>query len=216
MANSTAADRVLITGASGLLGRALIPCFLDRGFAVLAQYHTKPSFSHPAVTWIAADFADRAGISSFLQQNDDALRKCACFVHAYGPLTPRATAQVDADTLQHDFHHNVLTAAAIVPFLLAGGRLQSVVTVGFTHAGRDRAFRGIAAYAAAKNALLLLTRSWAAACAPVRFNMVSPAGLAGARFPQPGQPPLAPETVARRIVTVALGRATGRHFRLFP
>ena len=63
---------VLITGASGLLGRALTEVFAAGGFHVYGQYHREaPDVKVPGpgrCEWIQADFSSPAGIADFLAQ----------------------------------------------------------------------------------------------------------------------------------------------------
>ena len=52
--------RVLVTGASGFIGRALLPALLDRGFEVHGIAHAAQS-AMAGVTWHAADLLTEAG-----------------------------------------------------------------------------------------------------------------------------------------------------------
>ncbi|CAN5910358.1 SDR family NAD(P)-dependent oxidoreductase [soil metagenome] len=59
--------KVLVTGASGLIGRHVIHALLSKGYTVTAIYQTSlPSFSHPRLTWLQKDLV----IDSLLELND--------------------------------------------------------------------------------------------------------------------------------------------------
>jgi NAD(P)-dependent dehydrogenase (short-subunit alcohol dehydrogenase family) len=205
---------VLITGASGLLGRTLVAAAERAGLQVLAQCHRQCPPGTERVSWIQADFSTSGGIAEFLHQNAVPLAACTHFIHAYGPITCVDTAEMTGADLQRDFHGNVLTADEIFRFLRAKSRLRSAVFIGFADAGRLQAYRKVLAYAAAKNALLLLVRSWAAAFPQLRVNMVSPATIAGADVPGPNGSPVEAERVARVVLQTLLGKKTGQHRRV--
>jgi NAD(P)-dependent dehydrogenase (short-subunit alcohol dehydrogenase family) len=88
-----------------------------------------------------------------------------------------------------------------------------VLFIAFEYCGQVRAYGKILGYAMAKNSLLLLTRSLAAAHPDVRFNLFSPPSMKGAALLPPGAKAVAPERVAERIFRVAQYRRSGFHFR---
>ncbi len=79
--------------------------------------------------------------------------------------------------------------------------------------GEIRAYQKILGYAMAKNALLLLTRSWAAAYPGVCFNLFSPPSLEKAEVLPKQAHIVAPELVAERVFRLITRRSSGFHYR---
>jgi NAD(P)-dependent dehydrogenase (short-subunit alcohol dehydrogenase family) len=207
------AETILITGASGLLGRALVAKFSGAGFQVLAQYHRHRCPDSAAVKWLAGDFSTARTVGAFLRQHRKRLAACGYLINNFGPLSQRPTAAVTGEDLGADFELQVVPALDISRFLIFHGRLQSVLNIGFEFSGQDRAYQRILGYALAKNALLTLTRSLAAAFPEVRFNLFSPPSLAGAAVLPKGARPVGPDLVAERIFRIMKGRRSGVHYR---
>lgn len=207
------ADTILITGASGLLGRALVAEFAGNGFRVLAQYRRHKGEARENVSWLRGDFSSAKGTAAFLARYRAALQGCQHVVHNYGPIVEKATAEVTGSDLLAAFQANVQPALDITRFLLARSRLRSALFIAFEDTGRPRPFRKVLAFAMAKNSLPLLVRSLAAVHPRVRFNVFSPPTLAGAAVRHPAVKPVAPGEVAARIRRIVRGRASGRHCR---
>ncbi len=213
---SADAETVLITGASGLLGRALVARFAGEGFHVLAQYRRSRGMEAEDVRWLAGDFSSAGGAAAFLKRHAGALAACSHVVHNYGPIAEKATAEVSGADLLAAYQAQLQPALDITRFLLARAPLRSVLFIGFEHCGRVRAYKKILAYAAAKNALLLLSRSLAMTHPGVRFNVFSPPSLQGAAVLAPGARPVVPARVAEKIYRAVLGRRSGCHYRWAP
>jgi NAD(P)-dependent dehydrogenase (short-subunit alcohol dehydrogenase family) len=191
--------KVLITGASGLLGQALVEKFLKNGFHVLAQYHrNKPSISGHC-SWLWADFSDVQGIRDFLDQNREELKSCDYLINNYGPITYKEVSQLESRDFIYDYHHNVITAFEITRFMLGESQLRSVVNIGFEDTGQMKAYKKIVTYAAAKNALLLMTRSLEQRYPEVGFHIVSLPTLEGAAVGSRIRKPIAPSAAAEGI-----------------
>jgi NAD(P)-dependent dehydrogenase (short-subunit alcohol dehydrogenase family) len=209
-------ETILITGASGLLGRALVAKYSRSGFPVLAQYHVHPFPDSGAAQWLAGDFSSLRGIQAFLRRHQKKLSSCRYLINNFGPIVERPTAAVTSRDLCADFELQVAPALEISRFLIAHARLQAVLNIGFEFCGQDRAYKKILGYAMAKDALLTLTRSLAVAFPAVRFNLFSPPGLEGAAVLPPGAEPVAPQLVAERIFRVMMQRRTGTHYHYRP
>jgi NAD(P)-dependent dehydrogenase (short-subunit alcohol dehydrogenase family) len=207
------AETVLITGASGLLGRALVREFSGGDFLVLAQYHHHQGAKSGNVRWLAGDFSSAEGTAAFLKRHAARLAGCSHVIHNYGPIVEKPTADVTGSDLVAAFQVQVQPALDITRFLLARAPLRSALFIAFEDTGRMRPFRKILAFAMAKNALLLLSRSLAAVHPGIRFNVFSPPTLAGADIRHPQVKPVAPEIVAARVRRIVQGRGTGRHYR---
>ncbi|MCU0276986.1 MAG: SDR family oxidoreductase [Acidobacteria bacterium] len=205
-------ETVLITGASGLLGRALVDAFVRRGIPVLAQYHRRRGGERGNVRWLAGDFSSSRSTAAFLKRHAAALAECVHVIHNYGPIVQKDTAAVTGADLLAAFQVHLQPALDITRFLLAHARLRSALFVAFEHTGRLRSYRRILAYALAKNALPVLSRSLAASHPGIRFSVYSPPTLAGAAVQPPGARPVAPPAVAETIFRV-FRRRSGGHFR---
>ena len=194
----------MITGASGLLGRALVKEFLEREWFVFAQYHTRQPEEHANCQSLWADFSNLEGIREFLHRNRELIKDCSYLINNYGPITSKPFAQVTAEDFTFDFHHNVVTAFEITGFMIKNAPLQAVVNIGFEFLGQDRAYKKILAYAAAKNALLLLTRSLAREHPGIRFHIIPLPTLRGAQVKAENGIPLPPEQAAKDIYTLLI------------
>jgi 3-oxoacyl-[acyl-carrier protein] reductase len=206
-------DTILITGASGLLGRALVERFAGEGFRVLAHYHRHKGEARENVRWLAGDFASEKGIAAFLKRHAALLAGCGHVIHNYGPIAQNDTTAVSGADLLAAFRAHLPPALDITRFLLARAPLRSVLFIAFEETGRLRPYRKILAYAMAKNSLLLLSRSLAAAHAGVCFNVFSPPSLAGAALLPPRARPVAPQRVAAKVFQAVLARRSGCHYR---
>ena len=207
-------ESILITGASGLLGRELVKKLVARDFQVLGQYHRHRPPAAANVTWLQADFSTLAGIRSFLRKNAALLKRCRFLVNNYGPITVKETAALTGDDFLSDFQGNVVVAVEITSFLAERAPLEAVVSVGFAGVGEMKPYKRILSYAAAKNALLLLTRSWARAYPRIRFHMVSPGTLVGAAVAARSAPAVPAARVAEKIFRTLLAPDSGRHFQV--
>ena len=197
--------KILITGASGLLGRALVKEFLKGDFIVFAQYHTNQPIQHENCQWLWADFSNLPGIRDFLDHNRDHLKDCGFLVNNYGPIISKSISDLTAEDFYFDFHHNVVTAFEITDFFIKQGRLRAVVNIGFEFIGQQRAYKKILTYAAAKNALRLLTTSFQKQYPGIRFHMVSPPTMTGAEVRSKSGKKVSPELIAKKVYQLILG-----------
>ena len=59
--------RVLVTGASGFIGRQCLPLLISRGYEVHATSRRPPAFAEPGVHWHAADISDRSQLAEVVR-----------------------------------------------------------------------------------------------------------------------------------------------------
>lgn len=196
--------KILITGGSGLLGRALVELFSEKDFFVLAQYHSSSPPERKNCQWLRADFSTLKGIEDFLRENAMLFKDCRFLVNNYGPITNKDTAKLQAGDFERDFFHNVVTAVEITRYFIENSDLEAVVNLGFEFVGEIKPYKKILSYAAAKNALLLVTRSFAETFKHIRFHMVSPPTLLGAEVQLPRGEKMSPVEVAREIYETML------------
>lgn len=203
--------KVLITGATGLLGKSLVEVGMKRNFTIVAQYHRRKPPSPRNCQWLQADFSRPEGLQAFLEKNRGTLRGCRYLINNYGPINPKPVSRLVPADFHAEFHHNTLTALEIMHHLIREGALESVVSIGFENLGKVMAFRDVLPYAIAKNALLLITTSYDRHYRDIRFNMVSPATLIGAREKRKKGPRVSPPRVAEKIYDTMTGKRGGLH-----
>ena len=72
--------KALVTGASGFIGRALIPTLQERGFRVVATSRTPRQTGAPGVEWRTCDLLDPATLPAAF----DGARVAYYLVHSMG------------------------------------------------------------------------------------------------------------------------------------
>jgi NAD(P)-dependent dehydrogenase (short-subunit alcohol dehydrogenase family) len=192
-------NKVLITGASGLLGRALVNRFTSEKWFVFAHYFSNKGEDGTFCRWLYGDFRTMEGISGFLKKNCIELKGCTSLVNNYGPITYKNASELTPDEVLSDFHANLIVAKVITDQLLADCDLMSVVNIGYEGAGSVRPYRKILSYAMAKSALLLLTRSYEKEFPDTGFQMVSPPSLTGGQYGAGNGPFVTPGSVADQV-----------------
>ncbi|MCI0470934.1 MAG: SDR family oxidoreductase [Candidatus Aminicenantes bacterium] len=197
-------EKILITGASGLLGRALVEIFLENDFFVYGQYHSDKPGEKTNCEWLPADFSTLPGIRVFLNDNVSRFAGCRYLINNYGPITYKDSSLLKSEDYYFDFFHNVISAVEITDFFIENTALEAVVNIGFEFAGVIKPYKKILSYAAAKNSLLLITRSYAENYGHIRFNMVCPGTLEGAAVEPAGGKRTSPAKAAQEIYETLL------------
>lgn len=170
---------VLITGASGQLGRAVAQAFLDQGARlILLDRHRGELPAGEDLRHVTADLADRAQVVQHIGEAAAQMGGLHTVCHIAGGFrmgeavheTSAATWDFLMDLNARSLLH---VAAATVPLLLKQGGGQ-IVTVGAGAAARGGAQMG--AYSASKSALIRLTESMSAELKDqgIRVNCVLP------------------------------------------
>ena len=81
--------RILVTGGTGRLGRAVIPCCHERGWTVRIMSRKGPPVGQQAAEWMVADLANGAGLAAALAGVDVVLHLASL------PYRGRRTTLVD-------------------------------------------------------------------------------------------------------------------------
>ena len=161
---------IVVTGAAGNLGSAVVTAFLDAGGIVCGLDHRQgrlskmfPDRGEKLHIYEGVDITDRAGMLALAERIQAEVGGVNVLVNTVGGFTMgERVDQISAETWQRMLSINVESllnaAAAFVPVMMAAGR-GKVVTVGSGASHKGSAKMG--AYAAAKAAVLRLTESMA-------------------------------------------------------
>lgn len=170
--------RVLVTGAGGAIGQAVLARLAAGGAAIAAVDLRPPEWSGVS---IGADVTDEDDMVRAVAEATDALGGVDALVamagiHVSAPTHELALADF-RKVLEVGAVGTFLSAKAVLPGMIAQGHGR-IVTFGSTAA--VRAAPGLASYAAAKGAVLQLTRTIAVEYAQrgIRANCLCPGGVA--------------------------------------
>ncbi len=192
-------SKVLITGASGLLGRSLVEKFTDSGWFVFAHYNKNKGAGSDVCEWLQGDFSTIEKTRKFIESNKDNLKQCTALINNYGPITYKSTSDITSSDLNSDLHGNLIVANEITSYLLRSGNLRSVVNIGFEGVGEIRPYKKILPYAIAKAGLQLLTISNQSEFPEINFSMVTPSSLTGGEYGKVSGEYTEPDKIAEEI-----------------
>ncbi|MEN8152527.1 MAG: NAD-dependent epimerase/dehydratase family protein [Acidobacteriota bacterium] len=198
-------EKILITGASGLLGRSLVEKFSNEGYFVFAHYYKSERKPGENRKWIYGDFSSITSIREFLSDNSSYLNECKYLINNYGPIIYKDSKDLSSDDLMDVFFSNVITVKEITDFLLKNTKLKYVMNIGFETLGEAKIYKKILSYAMGKNSLQLLTLSYGNLYPEIRFNMYSPVSLAGAEIVAKNNKLIEPEAAAAKIFDIMAG-----------
>lgn len=171
MTGSPERRRVLVTGGTGGIGRAIVGAFLAEGADVFACARRAPEAPlGPGVRFMLADVADATSVAALFQQIGTTHARLDVLVNNAG--TAGANRLDGDDALWHDImatnldgtYHCCKAALPLLPDVT--GRIVNIASV--------LGWRGIAdqtAYSAAKHGVIGFTRSLALALAPRRITV---------------------------------------------
>jgi len=205
----------LVTGASSGIGAATAEVFTELGAKVAIGYHRnlKGADEVRAKTGalaIQADVRDEAALRAMVARVAAELGPIDILVNNAGSLVERMKMlEITAERWNNIFNLNltsaVLCSQAVMPAMIERkrGAIVNIVSI----AGRNGGGPGAAAYAAAKAALISLTKSMAKELAPhgVRVNAVSP-GVIDTPFHEVFS---TPEMIQGFVTQIPMGR-TGK------
>ena len=177
----------LITGASGVIGRACAAALAEKGYALALQYHSHPERAQALfgvlsgltpVMMQAADISQNANVSKLFRAVETRLGRLDLLVNCAGvALPPKLLPDVSEAEMDRVYAVNVkgamvLTQAAI-PHLLQkeGGAIVHISSLwGLTGGSCE------AVYSASKGALNAFVKAMAKELAPshIRVNAVAP------------------------------------------
>lgn len=207
--------RIVVTGASSGIGRAIADRLLGEGFEVIGLSRSDPGLAEPGFQFVCADLSDNASIETLAEQ----IGVVDGFVHAAGFMKATRLGDLDLASGEAMWRLHVGAAAALAnafaPTMRDGGR---IVLIGSRVSGGAA---GRSQYAAAKAAMVGMARSWAMELAPrgITVNVVSPAATETPMLHDPQRASSAPvvppigryvkaEEVAS-LVAYLLGEAAG-------
>jgi NAD(P)-dependent dehydrogenase (short-subunit alcohol dehydrogenase family) len=173
---------VLITGASGNLGRAVAAAFAGQGDSLALLGHAAatpaPGAAAAGPLHVAADLRDAAQVQAAVDTVLRTLGRVDILCNLAGGFRMGEAVHETSDAtwdflLDLNARAILHTARAVVPHMLANGR-GCIVNVGAAGAAKGGATMG--AYAAAKSAVLRLTEAMAAELRErgIRVNCVLP------------------------------------------
>ncbi|MCB5190870.1 SDR family oxidoreductase [Methylobacillus arboreus] len=183
--NATPQRHVLITGAAGGIGRALVEAFYADGYHVIAtDIASRPEWLPPGQTWLVADLArlvrEAAYADAFLAEVRKALQQ-----PSLNALVNNAAVQILADTGELDLAdwQTTLDVNLSAPFILVKDLLPeleatqgAVVNISSIHAAQTK--KRFVAYATSKAALSGMTRALAVDLGDrIRINAIEPAAI---------------------------------------
>lgn len=192
-------DRVaLVTGASRGIGRAIALRLAETVSGVAVHYrHAQKSAEKTADAVRAlgaeseiysADLTDEASTAVCIRAVEERFGRIDILVNNVGPLKAVSWDCLETEDWESMWRSNLISAWMCLRAVLPGMRSHGggwIVNLGYSRAEHLGAFTDITPYAAAKSALLILTRSAARAEGRhgVTVNMVSPGLLKGGILP---------------------------------
>lgn len=192
-------NKVLITGASGLLGRSLVERFINGGWFVFAHYHKNRGQDSRYCEWLPGDFSTLKKTGDFLKNYKNKLKQCNALINNYGPITYKNTPDITSMDISSDLHGNLIVANEIISFFLRSGNIRSVINIGFEGMGDVKPYKKILPYAIAKTGLQLLTLSYDKEFPDINFSMVYPPPLTGGKYGKISGEHIKPEKISEDI-----------------
>lgn len=179
----TAVKTVLITGATGGIGRALVSSFQSAGYCVVATDLCPPKADLKCEHYVQADLARFAQDEDYAKKIEFELRES--LKGRLDVLINNAAIQIlgGADNLTRQEWNTTLDINLLAPFLMTQAFLKEleaskgcVINIGSIHARLTK--KNFVAYATSKAALAGMTRALAVDLGPrVRINAIEPAAI---------------------------------------
>lgn len=175
---------VMITGASGGLGKATVDHFLSKGWSVAATARDPNNLQTGGATSellnLRLDLSDQDSIQSAVTQAEARFGQIDVLINNAGSGLAGPLEAIDASTLQRHFEANVVGTASVTKAVLPGMRHRRAGTiVNVTSIAGRLGLPFMAPYVASKFALEGLTESlrYELASFGIKVRLVEPAGI---------------------------------------
>jgi 3-oxoacyl-[acyl-carrier protein] reductase len=217
----------LVTGSSRGIGRAIALRLADEAAAVAVHCKENETAAAEVVAEIAkkgrpalafrADLTDEDAAKGLIEQVEAQFGRLDILVNNFGPIIVKAWQELTTADWEAMYRSVFLSADWCLTAALPGMRERRwgrIINIGYHRVEQLTAFSKIAAYAVAKTALLILTRSAALSELPsgVTVNMVSPGLIEGGIMPAGGKVPAErfgkPSDVAEAVAFLASDEAS--------
>jgi 3-oxoacyl-[acyl-carrier protein] reductase len=192
----------LVTGSSRGIGRAIAVRLAEDAAGVAVHYKDNEQAAEEVLSEIKikggnarafqADLTSESGARNLVRQVEGAFGHLDILVNNFGPIIVKPWQELTTADWEFMYRSVFLSAFHCGQGALPGMRERGwgrLINIGYHRVEQLAAFTGIAAYAVAKTALLILTRSAAAseAKAGITINMVSPGLIEGGIMPAGGK-----------------------------
>jgi 3-oxoacyl-[acyl-carrier protein] reductase len=198
-------DRIaLVTGSSRGIGREIALRLADDAAGIAVQYHRNENMAEEVVAAIKAkgkrgrafraDLTDENEAAGLVGRVAAEFGRVNILVNNFGPILVKPWQELGAAEWEAMFRGNFESALLCLQAALPGMRERRwgrIVNIGYHRVEQLAAFSRITAYAVAKTALLILTRSAAASevKSGITVNMVSPGLIKGGMMTPGGKIP---------------------------
>jgi 3-oxoacyl-[acyl-carrier protein] reductase len=194
----------LVTGSSRGIGREIAVRLADEvdGIAVHFKENEKAAEEvsneigkkGKAVATFHADLTSEGEARNLVRQVEERFGRLDILVNNFGPIVVKPWPELTTADWELMYRSILLASFWGITSALPGMRARGfgrVINIGYHRVEQLTAFSGIAAYAVAKTALLILTRSAAASelKSGITVNMVSPGLIEGGIMPPGGKVP---------------------------
>jgi 3-oxoacyl-[acyl-carrier protein] reductase len=192
----------LVTGSSRGIGRQIAVRLADDVGRVAIHYKDNAAAAEEALAEIKkkggkgtsfhADLTSESEARNLIRQVREEFGGLDILVNNFGPIIVKPWQELTSADWESMYRSVFLSAFHCSLAALPGMRIRGwgrIINIGYHRVEHLGAFSGIAAYAVAKTALLILTRSAAASelKAGITVNMVSPGLIEGGMMPAGGK-----------------------------
>jgi 3-oxoacyl-[acyl-carrier protein] reductase len=194
----------LVTGSSRGIGREIAIRLADEMAGIAVHYKDNGKAAEDVRGEIAkkgkataafhADLTSESETKNLIRQVEARFGRLDILVNNFGPIVVKPWPELTTADWELMFRSILLASFWGMTSALPGMRARRfgrIINIGYHRVEQLTAFSGIAAYAVAKTALLILTRSAAASelKSGVTVNMVSPGLIEGGMMPPGGKVP---------------------------